>query len=262
MSKSNGLFELTGRVAVITGSGSGLGSAIALGFSRFGARIVSADLQSSSATATAAQVESEGGEAAAFQLDATDEAAVGQFASTVLAKFGRIDILVNSAGVSSHSPSDAMSMKEWTRVIDVNLTGTFLCCRTIGGVMLRQQKGSIINVASIGGMVGMGRGTAAYGASKGGVVMLTRELAVEWGSKNIRVNAIAPCQFRTPMLEAILKDPQYDANQLMQKWVSNIPLNRIGEINEIVGPAVFLASDAASMVTGHILAVDGGYLAR
>jgi NAD(P)-dependent dehydrogenase (short-subunit alcohol dehydrogenase family) len=260
--KNNNPFELTGRVAVVTGSGSGLGKAIALGFSQFGATIVSADLQAGSATATAVQVQSAGGEAVAFQLDATDDAVVKQFVSNVVAKFGRIDILVNSAGVSSHCPSEAMTIQEWTRVMDVNLTGTFLCCRTVGAVMVQQGKGSIINITSIGGMVGMGRGTAAYGASKGGVVMLTRELAVEWGSKNVRVNGIAPCQFRTSMLEAVLKDPQYDPKQLMQNWVNNIPLNRIGETDEIVGPAVFLASDASSMVTGHILAVDGGYLAR
>jgi NAD(P)-dependent dehydrogenase (short-subunit alcohol dehydrogenase family) len=146
--------------------------------------------------------------------------------------------------------------------MDANLKGTFLCCQAVGVVMLGQKSGNIINIVSVGGMVAVGRGTAAYGASKGGVVMLIRELAVEWASRGVRVNGIAPCQFRTPMLEAVLSDPQYNPDQLMQTWITNIPLGRIGEMEEIVGPAIFLASDAASMVTGHILAVDGGYLAR
>jgi NAD(P)-dependent dehydrogenase (short-subunit alcohol dehydrogenase family) len=260
--KNTDVFDLSGRLAIVVGSGSGLGQAIALGFARFGARIVSADLDLSCAKETARQVEHQGGEALAYQVDVSDQAAVQRFVSYVVEKFKRIDILVNSAGVASHSPAEAMDLDEWNRVMDANLKGTFLCCRAVGVVMLGQKKGNIINIVSVGGMVAVGRGTAAYGASKGGVVMLIRELAVEWASRGVRVNGIAPCQFRTPMLEAVLSDPQYNRNQLMQTWLTNIPLGRIGEAEEIVGPAVFLASDAASMVTGHILAVDGGYLAR
>lgn len=257
-----GVFDLSRRVAMIVGAGSGLGRAIALGFSRFGANIVSADLDLSNAKETASLAQDQGGEAVGYQADVSDGSAIQGLVSDVVEKFKRIDILVNSAGVASHAPSETMTFDEWNRVMDANLSGTFHCCRAVGAVMLRQGKGSIINIASVGGLVAVGRGTAAYGASKGGVVMLTRELAVEWASRGVRVNGIAPCQFRTPMLEAVLKDPQYNPDQLMQTWIANIPLGRIGEMEEIVGPAVFLASDAASMVTGHILSVDGGYVAR
>ena len=256
------LFDLSGRVALVTGSGSGLGRAIALGLAEFGARVVSADLRLCCAKETARQVHREGGEALAFQVDVTEDEAAQRLVSDTVDKFKRIDILVNSAGVTSHFPSVELALEEWHRVMDVNLKGTFLCCQAAGVVMLEQKKGCIINIASLGGLVALGRGAAAYSASKGGVVMLTRELAVEWASCGVRVNGVAPCQFRTPMLETVLNDPQFNPDKLMQNWVSHIPLGRIGEMSEIVGPVVFLASDAASMVTGHILAVDGGYLAR
>lgn len=256
------LFDLSDRVAIVTGSGSGLGQAIALGFAHFGARIVSTDVNLSSAKETVRLVQGQGHQALACQLDVSDREAIHHLVSDVIEKFQRIDILVNSAGVASHSPSAEMPLDEWNRVMVANLTGTFLCCQAVGARMLEQKKGSIINIASVGGVVAIGRGTAAYGASKGGVVILTRELAVEWAPRGVRVNGIAPCQFRTPMLEMVLNDQQHDPGQLMQNWVRNIPLGRIGEAEEIVGPAVFLASDASSMVTGHILPVDGGYLAR
>jgi NAD(P)-dependent dehydrogenase (short-subunit alcohol dehydrogenase family) len=175
---------------------------------------------------------------------------------------GALDILVNSAGISQHDPAESTPVETWDRVLDVNLRGTFLCCQAAGRIMLQQKRGTIINFSSIAGVVGMGRGTNAYCASKGGVNALTKQLALEWASRGIRVNAIAPCQFLTPGLEEVMQDPQFDRQALMNTWTANIPLGRIGEPDEIVGPALFLASDASSMVTGVVLPVDGGYLAR
>jgi NAD(P)-dependent dehydrogenase (short-subunit alcohol dehydrogenase family) len=198
----------------------------------------------------------------ALQVDVGDPDSIREMAAKAEEHFGRIDILVNSAGIPQHDPAETTPLETWDRVLDVNLRGTFLCCQAVGRVMLKHQRGVIINFSSIAGVVGMGRGANAYCASKGGVNTLTMQLALEWASRGIRVNALAPCQFRTKGLEEVMQDPQFDAKALMQTWTSHIPLGRIGEQDEIVGPAIFLASDASSMITGVILPVDGGYLAR
>ena len=200
---------------------------------------------------------SEGGEALSIACDVTRPEEVRAAAERAVAEFGQIDVLFNSAGVTRRVPAEEVPLDQWRWIIEVNLIGLFACCQAVGRVMLGQKRGSIINMASFAALAGLGRGNTAYTASKGGVAALTRELAIEWAPHGVRVNALAPCQMRTPIIEALLTD-----QALMDRLVAKIPLGRIGEPDDLVGPAIFLASDASRMVTGHVLAVDGGYLAQ
>lgn len=257
-----GIFDLSGRVAFITGGASGFGEAIALGFAEFGCNIVAADVNFEGAQRTACEVQRLGRKALPLNLDVGKPGEIVDAFSRAVQEFGTVDILVNGAGVSPHEPAEDSSLETWDWAIDINLRGAFLCCREAARVMLPKGKGSIINISSISGHIGFPRGVAIYSASKGGMDAFTRQLAIEWSKRGIRVNSIAPCQFMTPGLKAVMRDPQFDPDKLMQTWRENIPVGRVGEAWEIVGPALFLASDASSMVTGVCLPVDGGYLAR
>ena len=250
-------FDLAGRVAFVTGAGQGLGQTVAFGFAQQGAKVVSVDLNPETGAETARAILARGGQAISAACDVTDPDQVVAAVEQAVAEFGRIDVLFNSAGVTKRVPAEDFPLEEWRWIIDVNLIGLYSCCRAVGRVMLGQKRGSIINMASFAAMAGLGRGNTAYTASKGGVAALTRELAIEWAPHGIRVNALAPCQMRTPIINALLSDPA-----LMERLVAKIPLGRIGEPDDLVGPAIFLASDASRMVTGHVLAVDGGYLAQ
>ena len=256
------LFNLNGRVALITGAGAGFGEAIALGLAQYGCDVAAADLNFEAAQRTAAMVAAQGRRSTAIRVDVSKPEEISAMADATVRELGTIDILVNSAGISQHTPALEVSVEGWDKVLDVNLRGTFLCCAAAGRVMVPKRKGVIINFSSIAGVVGMGRGNNAYCASKGGVNSLTKQLAVEWASYGIRVNSIAPCQFRTPGLLEVMADKQFDADKLMQTWTSGIPLGRVGEPHEMVGPALFLASDASAMVTGIVMPVDGGFLAH
>lgn len=257
-----GLFTLTGRTAMVTGAGSGLGQAIAVGMADAGARVVCVDVREQAAQETARRIRDADQQAIAVHADVSDPTAVQRAREETVARFDTLDVLVNSAGVTNHVPAEEFPLGEWDRIMGINLRGLFICCQAAGRIMIEQRRGSIINLSSIAGEAALGRGNSAFCASKGGVVMLTKELAIEWGSHNVRVNAIAPCQFMTPALEEVLADPQFDPKALMARWIAEIPLGRIGLVEDIVGPAIFLASDAAAMVTGHVLHVDGGFLAR
>jgi NAD(P)-dependent dehydrogenase (short-subunit alcohol dehydrogenase family) len=256
------LFDLTGRVALVTGAGGALGSRMAVGLAAFGADVVCLEPTVAQTDAVVAAVQPAGRRALGLAGDVRDAAQVDAAVAEATAALGPIDILVNAAGTGANHPAEDFPDAVWADQLALNLSGTFYCCRAVGRGMLARGRGSIINISSIAGAVGLGRGSAGYTASKAGVNNLTRELALEWGPRGVRVNAILPCQFKTPGNVRLLEHPVYGGEQLMQRWVSNIPLGRLGEPDEIVGPVVFLASDAAAMVTGHLLAVDGGYLAR
>jgi NAD(P)-dependent dehydrogenase (short-subunit alcohol dehydrogenase family) len=250
-----GLFSLAGRVAVVTGAASGLGRAVATGFADAGAFVIAADLPGTEVPDVAAELGPD--RARPVELDVTRRDEVDGMAELALEAGGRVDVLVNSAGIGARGAAADYDPELWERVLAVNLTGTFNCCRAVGRRMLAAGSGSIINLASIGGLVGYA-GSIGYQASKGGVVQITRTLAVEWASGGVRVNAIAPCTFETPVV-ARQRAAEPD---LYPGMLARIPAGRFGEPGEIVGPALFLASDASSMVTGHILTVDGGYTAQ
>ncbi len=251
------LFDLSGRVAFVTGAAQGLGQAAAVGLARFGADVACVDLAAATCAETVARVRELGRRALAITCDVGDEPSVRAAAAQGVAEFGQIDVLVNSAGITKRMATTEFTPAEWRRVIEVNLVGTFLCCQAVGRYMVERRRGSIINMASIAAFGAMGRGNTPYSASKAGVAGLTRELAVEWGPHGVRVNALAPVWFKTNFIAPILAD-----EQLTQSMTAKIPLGRFGVVDDIVGPTVFLASDASAMVTGHVLAVDGGYLAQ
>jgi NAD(P)-dependent dehydrogenase (short-subunit alcohol dehydrogenase family) len=256
------MFDLTGRVALITGAGVGFGEAISLGFAQFGCDIAACDLNLENPQRTADRVKRIGRRAIGLKADVSKPQDILNMVDATVREFGGIDILVNCAGIPQHDPAESTPLETWDRVLDINLRGTFLACQAAARVMLAKGSGVIINFSSIAGVVGVGRGANAYCASKGGVNAMTKQLALEWADRGIRVNAIAPCQFMTPGLVEVMAKPQFDPKKLMETWTSNIPLGRVGEPEEIVGPALFLASNASSMVTGVVLPVDGGYLAR
>jgi NAD(P)-dependent dehydrogenase (short-subunit alcohol dehydrogenase family) len=258
------LFDLSGRVALITGAGTGLGEMIALGFAEHGADIAAADINLQTAQSTASRVEFLGRQSIPIQVDVAEPTQIRAMVEETVRRLGSVDILVNSAGVPQmhHDSAENIPLEDWTRIVNINLRGTFVCCQEAARVMLKKGKGVIVNFTSIAGVRGQqGRGLNVFCASKGGVNALTMELAIEWATRGIRVNAIAPCQFLTPALQRVMEEKGLDADQLMKMWLSNIPMGRVGQPHEIVGPALFLASDASSMVTGTILPVDGGYLA-
>ena len=247
--------DLAGRCVLVTGAGGGLGSALARGVAAAGAAVAVTDVDPARARAVADAVEAAGGRAWAAPLDVTDGAAVGRVVAAVTERLGPIDGLLNVAGITRRGAAVDFPPAEWERILAVNLTGTFLCCQAVGRGMVERGAGAIVNIASIAGRIGL-PGTIAYIASKGGVVMLTRGLAVEWAPHGVRVNAIAPSWFATDLGNLIDREPAY-----RERVLRRVPLGRMGRPEELVGAAVFLLSDAASMVTGHVLAVDGGVLA-
>jgi NAD(P)-dependent dehydrogenase (short-subunit alcohol dehydrogenase family) len=250
-------FGLDGKVAAVVGGGSGLGRSIAGGLAEAGARVAILDLVLENAAEVVAEIRGRGSEAQAFGVDVTSMQSMEVAAGQVFAAFDKVDILINSAGISHNDAAVEISSETWNRVIAVNLTGTFVSCQVFGRHMVEHGGGSIVNIASIMSFVTV-PDKVAYNASKGGVAQITKTLAVEWARAGVRVNALAPAPFETPMLEfAQSRNPE------LFKWMwSRSAFGRPGRPEEIVGPAIFLASDASSFITGHVLPVDGGFLAR
>lgn len=251
------LFDLTDRVAIVTGAASGFGEAIARGLAVFGADIVALDVAPAGLHGVGDFVRSQGRQCLEMECDIRSRQQVAAMVEETRRGFGRIDILVNNAGVGRRAPAEDMTDEQWDAVLAVDLTGAFLCAQEVGRVMIGQKGGRIINIASIAGQVGLKTGNANYSAAKGGLIALTRTLAIEWARHNILVNAIAPTHFRTPLVEPLLAD-----QATREYFLGNIPLGRLGEPGEIIGPVIFLASDAATMITGITLNVDGGHVAQ
>ncbi len=251
------IFDLKGRVALVTGAASGIGSAAAIALGTAGASLALIDVDEEGLETAADSLRDLVERVSISVADVSEEADVQEAVDAAIDHHGAIDILVTSAGIARRSPAESMSLDTWNRVIDVNLTGTFLFDRAVGAHMLERGSGSIIHITSIAGQVGLTTGNANYSASKGGLIALTRQLAIEWADRGVRVNAIAPTHFRTPLIETAMKaDPDVEAY-----FLGNIPLGRLGEPSDLAGAVVYLASDASAMVTGHILNVDGGHTA-
>lgn len=257
---SSNLFSLRGKHALITGAGGSIGTAISAGFGCFGADVACLDMTTEIACTAVEAVEGAGRRAVPIACDVRDPEAVRTAVDEALDVFGKIDILVNLAGKGILKPAFDFTLADWQHMVDVYLRSTFLFCQAVGKQMVERGKGSIINISSVASVVALGRGTAPYEAAKAGVNGLTRGLAFEWAKTGVRVNAIAPCQIDTTQLREMLEDPRFGGREkLMNTWLDAIAMGRLGQPHELVGPAVFLASDASSLVTGHVLMVDGGY---
>jgi NAD(P)-dependent dehydrogenase (short-subunit alcohol dehydrogenase family) len=247
--------ELNGKTAVVIGGSSGIGRAIALGLAQAGADVIPSARRAPEVAAAAAEIERLGRRSLPLTCDVTSEASLRQLLQQVLRAFGKVDILVNSAGIAKRSPSLDVSDEDWDRILATNLKGVFQACQVFGRHMVERRSGRIISIASLSSFLGLFE-VAAYAASKGGVLSLTRTLAVEWAHAGVCVNAIMPGVFRTALNQKLL-----DGTPRGQEFLLRTPMKRFGLVEELVGAAIFLASDSAGFVTGVTIPVDGGFLA-
>lgn len=247
--------QLNGKVAVVVGGTSGIGRAIAHGLAEAGADVVPTSRRIEQVEATAIEIEERGRRSLRIAADVSERASLQRVLDESVEAFGKVDILVNSAGRTKRAPTLDFPEEDWNDIIGTNLTGTLRACQVFGRHMLEQEYGRIINIASISTFVALHE-VAAYSASKAAVASLTKSLAVEWASRGVCVNAIAPGVFRTALNRTLL-----DETERGREFLLRTPMKRFGQVEELAGAAVFLASDAASFVTGEILVVDGGFLA-
>ena len=243
-------YSLQDQVAIVTGGGRGIGLEIARAMRASGARLVIAEAQSDVGEEAARELEG-----LFVQTDVTDSASVRRMIETVVARYGRVDCIVNNAGICRNTPSEDVTDEEWRLVMSVDLDGVFYGCREAAKVMLKQGSGSIVNIGSMSGIISnRAQPQSAYNAAKAGVIHLTKSLAGEWATRGVRVNCISPGYIGTPMTKLGLETPEW-----RETWLSSTPMGRLGEPSEVAACAVFLASPAASFVTGSNIVVDGGY---
>lgn len=248
--------DLHGKVAIVTGGGSGLGRHISISMAKAGASVVVADVNPVSGQNTVDEILQLPGQAILFELDVAVSAGVNEMVRTVIQRFGAIHILVNSAGITKRLPPLDFPEEDFDRIIAVNLKGTFLCCQAVARQMAKQGSGKIVNLTSIGGMVALPN-TVAYCASKGGVVQMTRALAIDLAPYKINVNAVAPSLANTPIAKTVFQN-----KQTLDWFLAKVPLGRLCEPQDVSAAVLFLSSPASDFVTGHVLAVDGGFLAE
>ena len=250
------LFDLTGRKALVTGAGRGIGRVLALALAEAGCDVSILEIDMKNAESIVKDIHQLGRKGIAFRADVTRKEQVDKAFAETVKELGRLDICVNNAGISIQKPAEEMPEEDWDSILDINLKGVFLCCQAAARIMIPQQKGSIINIASMSGIaVNVPQRQAAYNASKAGVAMLSRSLAVEWAQYGIRVNSISPGYIKTEMTMSSM-------TRLFPMWESLTPMGRLGEPEELRAAMLYLASDGSSYVTGHDLVVDGGYTAR
>jgi NAD(P)-dependent dehydrogenase (short-subunit alcohol dehydrogenase family) len=250
------MFRLAGRVALVTGGGQGIGLACVEALAEAGAKTVIADYNAGIAETGRDAMKKKGYDVEISSMDVTKSADVDRVADDVVRRHGRFDILVNNAGIArSETPAETVTDEHWLNVLDVNLNGTFWCCRAFGKQMLKQKSGSIVNIGSMSGfIVNKPQEQAFYNASKAAVHHLTKSLAAEWGARGVRVNAVAPTYINTPLNAFVKQKPE-----MYKAWIEGTPMARMGEVEEIASVVLFLAGDGASMMTGSVVVVDGGY---
>ncbi|MDQ0875460.1 NAD(P)-dependent dehydrogenase (short-subunit alcohol dehydrogenase family) [Paenibacillus sp. V4I3] len=245
-------FQLHNKIALVTGAGRGIGRALAIGLAEAGADVALFARTASDIEEVAHEIRALGRKAYPFTVDVTNREQIEEAVQQIIEQSGRLDILVNNAGMNIRSQALAVTDEEWDTIMQTNLKSAFLCSQIVGRHMQQKEYGRIINIASVAGQVALRTGVV-YAATKAAMIQMTKVLALEWGKYGINVNSIGPWYFKTPLTEKILANPEY-----LAEIIARTPLGRVGELEELVGPAVFLASDAANYVTGQTLFVDGG----